>query len=265
MKYETLLTEIIDTVQILKMNRPEKLNAWNPLMGEEIIDAINQANINEDIVAMVISGEGKGFCAGADIDGFFKKKSEGGEVKNSNVMSGWVKLIRESKPIVAAINGAAIGVGLTKVLPMDFIIASEGAKLSMRFSKMGLVPELASSHFLTTRVGFGNASEIMLSGRTLVASEAKELGLIDKVVSGDDLIREAIAYAKSMGNNPQISLKYIKYLLTVNGNEIDLELIQKREQEALQKCYKTEEHKEAISSFIEKREPDFKSARSKNK
>ena len=173
-------------------------------------------------------------------------------------MSGWVKLIRESKPIVAAINGAAIGVGLTKVLPMDFIIASEGAKLSMRFAKMGLVPELASSHFLTTRVGFGNASEIMLSGRTLVASEAKELGLIDKVVSGDDLIREAIAYAKSMGNNPQISLKYIKYLLTVNGNEIDLELIQKREQEALQKCYKTEEHKEAISSFIEKREPDFK-------
>ena len=91
------------------------------------------------------------------------------------------------------------------------------------------------------------------------------MGLIDKVVSGDDLIREAIAYAKSMGNNPQISLKYIKYLLTVNGNEIDLELIQKREQEALQKCYKTEEHKEAISSFIEKREPDFKSARSKNK
>ena len=180
-------------------------------------------------------------------------------------MSNWVKLIRKSKPTVAAVNGAAIGVGLTKILPMDFLLASDEAKLSMRFSKMGLVPELASSHFLQTRVGFGNASEIMLSGRTLLAKEAKELGLIDRVTNKENLMNEAISYAKAMGENPQISIKHIKELLSINGSETDIELIQKREQEALQECYTTEEHKEAISSFIEKREPDFKSARLKNK
>ncbi len=265
MKYETLLTEIIDYIIVIKMNRPEKLNAWNPTMGKELTEAIKQANEDEDIIAIVLSGAGKGFCSGADIDGFFKKKSEGKQVENSNIMRDWVSLIRGSKPIVAAINGAAIGVGLTKVLPMDFLIASEDAKLSMRFSKMGLVPELASSHFLITRVGFGNANEIMLSGRTIIAREAKELGLIDRVVEKKDLLSEAIKYAKSMGNNPQFSSKHIKNLLTVNGNETDINLIQTREQQALQECYKTEEHKEAISSFIEKREPNFKSARLKKK
>lgn len=265
MKYETIITETIDTIQVLKMNRPEKLNAWNPLMGRELTDAIVQANNDEDITALVISGEGRGFCAGADIEGFFKKKSEGKEVENSNIMNSWVELIRKSKPTVAAVNGAAIGVGLTKILPMDFILASEEAKLSMRFSKMGLVPELASSHFLLSRVGFGNASEIMLSGRTLLAREAKELGLIDRVTNKENLMNEAISYAKAMGENPQISIKHIKELLSINGSETDIELIQKREQEALQECYTTEEHKEAISSFIEKREPDFKSARLKNK
>ena len=163
MKYETIVTEKIDTIQVLKMNRPEKLNAWNPLMGRELTDAIVQANNDEDITALVISGEGKGFCAGADIEGFFKKKSEGKEVENSNIMGSWVKLIRKSKPTVAAVNGAAIGVGLTKILPMDFILASEEAKLSMRFSKMGLVPELASSHFLLSRVGFANSYQDQVS------------------------------------------------------------------------------------------------------
>ena len=110
-------------------------------------------------------------------------------------MSSWVKLIRKSKPTVAAVNGAAIGVGLTKILPMDFILASEEAKLSMRFSKMGLVPELASSHFLLSRVGFGNASEIMLS-EGLLAKEAKELGLIDRVTNKENLMNEVLFMQK---------------------------------------------------------------------
>ena len=105
----------------------------------------------------------------------------------------------------------------------------------------------------------------MLSGRTVRAPEAKKLGLIDRVTKREELLSIAIEYAKSMGDNPQISLKHIKNLLTINGNETDLELIQKREQAALKECYETEEHKEAISSFIEKREPDFKAARSMKK
>ena len=152
-------------------------------------------------------------------------------------------------------------VGLTQVLPMDYIIASAGAKLSMRFVKMGLVPELASSHFLGTRMGFGNASELMLSGRTIVADEARELGLVDKVVEPEKLLETAVSLAKGMGDNPLASVRLIKELITANSSEGDLKAVQQREMQALQQCYASAEHNEAISAFLEKREPDFKTAR----
>ena len=126
---------------------------------------------------------------------------------------------------------------------------------------MGLVPELASSHFLGARMGFGNASELMLSGRTIMAAEALELGLIDKVTPADELLPTAIQIAKGMGENPLEAVRLIKELITANTSETDLKTIQKREGEALQACYVSPEHKEAISAFLEKREPDFKAAR----
>ena len=144
---------------------------------------------------------------------------------------------------------------------MDYLIAGENAKLSMRFVKMGLVPELASSHFLATRMGFGNASELMLSGKTIMADEAKELGLVDRVTSQEDLLSVSIEVAKGMGDNPLASVRHIKQLLTANTSESDLKAVQKREMEALKECYESAEHKEAISAFLEKREPDFKRAR----
>ncbi len=171
--------------------------------------------------------------------------------------------MRGSKPIVAAINGAAIGVGLTQVLPMDMLIASRGAKLSVRFIKMGLVPELASSHFLALRCGFGAASELMLTGKTISADEAKEIGLVDKVVEPADLLNAAKDAARAMGENPQGALRMVKQLLTQNASEGDTRLVQQREIAALTQCYASPEHKEAISAFLEKREPDFKAARAR--
>jgi 2-(1,2-epoxy-1,2-dihydrophenyl)acetyl-CoA isomerase len=191
----------------------------------------------------------------------FKAQADGKDTGNSGGTRDWVNQIRESKPMVAAINGPAVGVGLTQVLPMDYLIASAQAKLSMRFVKMGLVPELASSHFLATRMGFGNASELMLSGKTIMADEAKELGLVDRVTSQDELLSVAIEVAKGMGDNPLSSVRHIKQLLTANTSESDLKAVQKREIEALKECYESPEHKEAISAFLEKREPDFKAAR----
>jgi 2-(1,2-epoxy-1,2-dihydrophenyl)acetyl-CoA isomerase len=191
----------------------------------------------------------------------FKAQADGKDTGNSGGTRDWVNQIRESKPMVAAINGPAVGVGLTQVLPMDYLIASAQAKLSMRFVKMGLVPELASSHFLATRMGFGNASELMLSGKTIMADEAKELGLVDRVTSQDELLPVSIEVAKGMGDNPLSSVRHIKQLLTANTSESDLKAVQKREIEALKECYESPEHKEAISAFLEKREPDFKAAR----
>jgi enoyl-CoA hydratase/carnithine racemase len=259
--YETILVDEVDSVCVITMNRPERLNAWTPKMGAELSEAVQLANENENVIAIVLTGAGRGFCAGADIEAVFKAQADGKDTGNAGGMRDWVSQIRESKPMVAAINGAAVGVGLTQVLPMDYLIAGEQAKLSMRFVKMGLVPELASSHFLTTRMGFGNASELMLSGKTIMAEEAQSLGLVDRVCAADDLLSNAIETARGMGDNPFASVRHIKKLLTANASETDLKAVQKRETEALKECYVSPEHKEAISAFLEKREPDFRSAR----
>ena len=181
--------------------------------------------------------------------------------RQSGRTGDWIDFVRGSKPIVAAINGAAIGVGLTQVLPMDMLIAARGAKLSVRFIKMGLVPELASSHFLAARCGFGAASELMLTGKTISADEALAIRLVDKVVEPGDLMKAAKDAARAMGENPQSALKMVKQLLTQNAAEGDTKLVQQREIAALTQCYASPEHKEAIAAFLEKREPNFKAAR----
>lgn len=263
MHYDTLLTDNDSGVLRITLNRPERLNAWTYRMGAELSDAVSRANDDDDVIAIVVTGAGRGFCAGADIQDVFKAQAEGDLPARDGNPRDWVGLVRASKPMVAAINGAAIGVGLTQVLPMDYLIASANAKLSVRFVKMGLVPELASSHFLTLRMGFGRASELMLSGRTVDGAEALQLGLVDRVTSPEDLVSTATAVARGMGENPQASLRMIKQLLTENMSERDLGAVQRREIEALQRCYTSPEHKEAINAFLEKREPDFKAARRK--
>jgi len=261
--FDTILTSLADGVLTITMNRPERLNAWTYQMGDELQQAIEAANADDDVEAIVVTGAGRGFCAGADIKDLFQKQAESGNYRGgSSQPRDWVGLVRRSKPLVAAINGAAIGVGLTQVLPMDVLIASEDAKLSVRFIKMGLVPELASSHFLLQRVGFGRASELMLSGKTVTGVEACEIGLVDKVCKADELMPLAIATAKSMGENPLAAVLMVKALITENMSESDIAKIQQRELESLMKCYQSPEHKEAIAAFVEKREPDFRTARS---
>lgn len=265
MAYEQILSEQRDDILLLTLNRPERLNAWTPVMIGELADAIRQANDDRSIGAVVVTGAGRGFCAGADIGGQFAKNLDEPAADApkpaaapANEAGSWIDLCRSSKPLIAAINGACIGVGLTMVLPFDQLVAAEGAKLSARFVKMGLVPELASSHFLVTRCGFGNASYLALSGATLVAEEAVKLGLVDRVVAPDQLLDSAIALARELGANPAPQLRMIKELLTANAAETDLDLVQRREGEALGRAYRTPEHHEAVRAFLEKRQPDFR-------
>ena len=265
MAYETILTDIDDGILTITLNRPDRLNAWTYQMGGELQDAVEQADANDDVEAIIVTGAGRGFCAGADIKDVFKTQAEGGDVGGS--ASGeprdWVGLLRRCKPCVAAVNGAAIGLGITQILPMDYIVASTEAKISLRFVKMGLVPELASSYFVMARTGYGAANELMLTGKTVSAEEALAIGLVDKVTSPEELIPAAREMAKAMGDNPQSALRQIKELITANMAETDLREVQKREGKALAVCYKSPEHHEAISAFIEKRQPDFKAARKK--
>ncbi|MCS5634926.1 MAG: enoyl-CoA hydratase-related protein [Myxococcota bacterium] len=266
MSYEQILYEVRDDVALVTMNRPEKLNAWTPRMSEEQADALATANADDRVGAIVMTGAGRGFCAGADMGDTFQSRIDGID-PGANTAEGsgglpagldWVALVRESKPLVAAINGAAVGIGLTMVLPFDVILASETARLGMGFIKMGLVPELASTHFLVQRMGFGRASELCLSGRLLDAEQAHADGLVDRLASPDELLDHALELARAMAANPSPQLRMTKALLGANGSETDLALVQERESELLRECWKTPEHAEAVRAFAEKRPPKFR-------
>jgi enoyl-CoA hydratase/carnithine racemase len=243
-------------ILLLTLDRPEKLNAWTPRMTAELCDAIEAADDDPAIGAIVVTGAGRGFCAGADIAAVFEAQMHGDASAATPVQTrDWVELIRSTKPIVAAVNGPVIGVGLSMILPFDRIVAAEGARFSMRFVKLGLVPELASSVFLPLRCGWGAASDLMLSGRTIAADEAHALGLADEVVPADAVVDVAIERARSYGENPAPPLRWIKQLLTQNANETDTMAAQIREATLLKEAYASPQHHEAVAAFLERRAP----------
>jgi enoyl-CoA hydratase/carnithine racemase len=264
MAYDQILVEQRGSVAVLTLNRPERLNAWTPRMTVEMTAAITDAEQDASIGAVVVTGAGRGFCAGADIGGEFAAKLDDRGTEAGRRHAGepapagdWVRFCRATLPLVAAINGPAIGIGLTMVLPFDRLVAARSAKLSARFVKMGLVPELASSHFLVARCGWGAASWLALSGTTVQGEEAFELGLVDRVVDDDQVLDAAIADAAELAANPAPQLRMIKELLTANATEGDYKLVQERELEALEVAYTTPEHREAVQAFLEKRPPNF--------
>ena len=169
-------------------------------------------------------------------------------------------MLRRSKPIVAAVNGAAIGIGVTMILPCDQIVASSAAKFGMGFIRMGLVPELASTRWLVARMGFGRASDLALSGRVVPAAEALALGLVDRVAEPDGLLDAALGVARSYATNPDLQLRMTKELFTENSVETDLTLIQRREMAMLERCWASLEHAEAVAAFREKRPAVFRPA-----
>ena len=170
----------------------------------------------------------------------------------------WIGLVRRSKPLIAAVNGPAVGIGVTMILPFDVIVASEAAKFGLVFVKMGIVPELASSHFLISRMGWGKASELMLTGRLIDGREAHEYRLADHVVAHDALMPKAFEIAKAISANPDPMLRMTKDLLTQNACERDMTLAQARETDYLRACWALPEHKEAVSAFLDKRPARFR-------
>lgn len=258
MDYEQIQVEDRGLIRLITLSRPDRLNAWTRRMSRELTDAIESGNADDAIGAFVFTGAGRAFCAGADIGDEFADQGERESSGNGNNAGDWVGLVRRSKPMVAAINGPAVGVGLTLLLPMDFLMAASSSRLSARFVRMGLVPELASSHYLVQRCGWGMASDLALSGRLVPADEALSMHLIDDVVDDDALLEAAIARATTYAENPPPAVRMIKELLTVNGSETDIGLVQRRELERLNEAFRTPEHKEAVSAFLEKREPKFR-------
>jgi len=264
--FETLLVESPEPgLMVITMNRPERLNAMNTQMMTDLRDLFTELYVRQDLArCIVLTGAGeRGFCPGADL-----KERDGmtDEVwrRQHAIVEQFIRAMHSCPiPIIAAVNGASVGVGLTMILPCDVIIASEEAKFGMGFIKMGLVPELASSHFLAQRMGFGRASEVCLTGKIYTAREAREMDLVDHLVPHEQLLEAALTLARTIAANPSPQLRWIKQLLSENACETDLNAVQQREMALLQKAYATPEHKEAVAAFLEKRSPDYRAARAR--
>ena len=213
---------------------------------------------------MVVTGAGRAFCAGADISLVFDAQSKDEPPYKAQAQAeDWVALMRRSKPIIAAINGAAYGIGLTQTLSMDQIICADTANLALPFVKFGVTPELGSSQFVAQRCGSGVASDLMLTGRTLGAVEAHHLGLVDSVTAPDALLATARSLARAMGQKPLAAVLETKRLPSLNAVESDIELVLRREFQALDRCYASAEHREAVNIFLAKRPADFRRVRNK--
>ncbi|MCH8813854.1 MAG: enoyl-CoA hydratase/isomerase family protein [Chloroflexi bacterium] len=261
MTYEQILVDRNDRVGILTLNSPDRLNAWTNVMAKEIRDAIESFNNDDSIGAVVMTGAGRAFCAGADIKGWDKQiaeSEENGDRPRANAAAeSFVHFIARSKPIICAINGVSIGVGLTITLPCDVRIASEDARLAMRFIRIGVLPELASTKILAHIVGMTHALELMLSGRIIPAEEAGRIGLVNRVVPADRLMDEAMETAAEIAFNPADSIKAVKSMFWENLQEPTIEEAMKREGREFNAAMERPYFKEAVHAFLEKRQPDF--------
>ncbi len=259
--YEQLLTEVRGRVAVLTLNRPERLNAWNDPMMADLKHAVTFYNADPDIGAIVFTGAGRAYCSGADVGGWATAIAGGAPTRGSATAGedNWLVFLRRMpKPTIAAINGLAIGVGVTHTLPMDIRIASESARFGFAFVKMGLVPELASSYFLSQFVGTGRALEWCLTARMVGAAEALATGLVTDVTAPEALIGRAVEIGEQIAAQPPGALARVKKAFQQNATESDVLTVLLRENAMNAAARLDPEHQEAVRAFIEKRPPNFR-------
>lgn len=267
MSYETLLYEVDGPILTVTLNRPDKLNAYTAVMGAELADAFNRADADDAVRVVIVTGAGRGFCAGADISGgagAFDAKAEGsvafatpGQPRQTG--GGFVEAIFNCrKPSIAAINGAAVGVGATLTLPMDIRIAAEGAKIGFIFARRGLVPEAGSAWFLPQLVGLPTALKWCLTGRLLSAAEAEAGGLLAEVTAPDQLLARARELAREIADNTApVSIALARQMLWKFAGQDSPDGALAVDGHLSMVLGAGPDVKEGVAAFLEKRPPNF--------
>jgi enoyl-CoA hydratase/carnithine racemase len=265
MTYEQIACERDGALLIVTLNRPDKLNAYTGQMGAEITDAFERADRDDDIRAIIVTGAGRGFCAGADVSGgaksFDTSGSHGaGVFSSAGTRSGrFVEAIFNCrKPSIAAINGPAVGVGITMTLPMDVRIAARGAKIGFIFARRGLVPEAGSAWFLPKLVGLPQALRWCLSGRTFEADEAHRGGLVSEVIEPATLLDRAKEIAREMtAETSAVSIALTRQMLwRFAGAPHPFELLDIDKPMSIERGGHADV-REGVQAFVEKRPPAF--------
>jgi enoyl-CoA hydratase/carnithine racemase len=204
--FEQIATALADRVLTITLNRPERLNAWTGTMGRELIEAFDRADADDEVRAIVVTGAGRGFCAGADLAGGgetfdYRKRGNDEPVPRDNGGELTLRIFESTKPVIAAINGPAVGVGATMTLPMDIRLAAEDARVGFVFTRRGIVPEACSSWFLPRVVGISRAMEWVATGRVFSAKEALEGGLVRSLHPAGELLDATYGLAREIAEN----------------------------------------------------------------
>jgi len=257
MEFERLLFSKIDRIGILSINRPKELNALDSCTLCELEKAIDMIISDDDIYVLIITGEGRAFVAGADI--FEMKNMDVGQARQFSKRGFTIfrKIELMEKPVIAAVNGYALGGGCELALCCDIRIASEKAKFGQPEVKLGIIPGFGGTQRLVRAVGVGKAKEMIFTGEMMDAEEAYRIGLVNKVVPEDKLMEEAIKMANTIANNGQIAVRNAKTAINM-GREADLETGQSIENSLFGVCFSTEDQKEGMAAFLEKRSSNYK-------
>ena len=278
MNFETIKYEVKDKILTITLNRPDRLNAFTGQMMNDLISAFDSASNDDEVRVVIVTGEGRGFCAGADLGAgeatFNRDENPRTKKTDDEDNLEWLRdgggrttlaIYDCSKPIIAAINGPAVGVGVTMTLPMDIRLASEEAKFGFVFARRGLVPEAASSWFLPRIVGISKSLEWTFSGKVFDAEEALKGGLIRSIHSKDSLLDEAKKIANEIiENTSPVSVSMTRQMLwKMLGADHPMEA-HKVDSRAIYELGKGEDTKEGVNSFLEKRPPEFPSKVSKD-
>jgi enoyl-CoA hydratase/carnithine racemase len=254
MDYEHVRFVVADQVATLTLNRPERRNAWTRRMGIEVRDALRQADQRDDVRAVVVTGAGRDFCVGADLEGggtvFDEARAAEGERAERPSLAAW----NLRKPVIAALNGAVAGVGATLPLQWDIRIAGESTRITFVFVKRGLVPEAASTWLLPRLVGMSRAADLLLTGRLVGAREALEMGLVSRVVPDAELLASAQALAREIAEQTgPVAVALTKRLLWHMAGEPDPAAAERLDSRVFGWATQSPDAREGIRAFLEKR------------
>ncbi len=256
MAYETLIVETRDHVGLIRLHRPDAMNALNNQMMDELTDALGKFEADDAIQAMVLTGSDKAFAAGADIKEM-REKSFVDAYREDFITANWEAAAKTRKPLIAAVSGYALGGGCELAMMCDFIYASETAKFGQPEVSIGVIPGAGGSQRLARFVGKSKAMEMCLTGRFMSAEEAERAGLVSRVFPVDDLVKEALAAADKISEMPPIAVLAIKEAVNA-AFETTLAEGLRFERRMFHAMFGTEDQKEGMEAFVEKRKAQFK-------
>ena len=274
MTFETLLYDVTDHVATITLNRPDRMNAYNSQMMEDIIAAFDRTDADDDVRCVIVTGAGRAFCAGADLgagaDTFNYAKSGRADPTRPDGTIDWsheavrdnggkasLRIYDSLKPVIGAINGAAVGIGITMTLPMDIRLVVEGAKIGFVFARRGIVPEAASSWFLPRIVGISRAVEWCATGRMFSAEEGAAHGLFRSVHTADDLLPTARALAAEIAESAPVSVALTRKMLW-QGLSMQVPMEAHRvDSRGVYARGRSSDAKEGVTSFLEKRPANY--------